>query len=285
MASATPFIIHLRTSIIATIVLGGTLGIVYPLLVYGIAQVCYPAKANGSLVTRGGKVVGSLLIGQNFADPRYFHPRPSAAGNGYDPTSSGGSNFGPLSLKLIKGSTKLPPPPTPPASPPAGAAAAPAAAATLAPAATDAAPAAAPDPIVDVDGITLRVLHYCDDNNIPFEAQRDGNPITRETYSNKDGWDDVKLIQAFNDKDHPLTIRAVNPVPVDAVTASGSGLDPHISWSNAMYQVGRVAMERKIDQRLVMTLVLLSTTGRDLGFLGEPVVNVLTLNLALDALK
>jgi K+-transporting ATPase ATPase C chain len=169
---------------------------IYPLVVWGIVQVVLPDQANGSLVEMKGKVVGSRLLAQNFEGPRYFHPRPSAAGDtGYDGASSGGSNLGPLSQKLV-------------------------------------------------DQVKERVEKYRAENNLP----------------------------------------AGTKVPVDAVTASGSGLDPHISLKNAGLQASRVARARKLSQDQVATLITQHTDGQSWGFLGEAGVNVLQLNLALDAL-
>jgi K+-transporting ATPase ATPase C chain len=286
MATATPLRIHLRIALVATLVLSALLGLGYPLLVYAAAQLLYPAKANGSLVSTGGTVIGSALIGQNFSDAKYFHPRPSAAGNGYDPTQSGGANLGPLSAKFINGTTKQPPPPAPAAGADAAApAAAPAAATAAAPAA---APVSAPAPalVVDFDGIKLRVLHYCDDNDLPYVLLRDGMQVSADPFNPPaTGWDEVKLITAFNDAAHPLTIKATLAIPADAITGSASGLDPHISVANALMQVRRVAKARKLDVAAVAALIARATEGPDLGLLGEAGVNVLRLNLALDARK
>ena len=169
----------------------------YPLVVWGIAQIAFPSQANGSLVEVRGKIVGSGLLAQNFSGPQYFHPRPSAAGDvGYDTTSSGGSNLGPLSQKLI-------------------------------------------------DQVKERVDKYRTENNLP----------------------------------------AATLVPADAVTASGSGLDPHLSVRNAELQAVRVAKARQLSADKINRLIQEVTEGPDLGFLGEPGVNVLRLNLALDALS
>jgi len=179
----------LRIKIFMTILLG----VLYPLAITGISQVLFPRQANGSLVTAGGKVVGSELIGQNFAKPEYFQPRPSAAGNdGFDPTASSGSNYGPTSQKLV---------------------------------------------------------------------------------------DRVKAsIDKFR-KDNP---DYTGPLPADLVTASASGLDPHISPDSAAAQAARVAKARGVSTDQVSQLVTQLTEGPDLGLLGEPRVNVLKLNLALD---
>lgn len=168
-------------------------GLVYPGVVTGLCQVMFRDKANGSLVEVNGKIVGSSLIGQNFAKPGYFHSRPSAAGNdGYDPTASSGSNLGPTSQKLV------------------------------------------------------------DRMKASAEQFRKENP-------------DYK-----------------GSIPADAITASGSGLDPHISIANAQAQTARVATARNLDQARVSALVSSFTEGRDLGFNGEARVNVLKLNMALD---
>jgi K+-transporting ATPase ATPase C chain len=178
-----------------TIVLTVLLGVFYPLVMTGIAQVLFPSQANGSLVRdASGNVVGSALLAQAFNQPQYFHPRPSAAGsNGYDATSSGGSNLGPTNQKLI-------------------------------------------------DTVQSNADAYRQENGLSSDAQ----------------------------------------VPVDAVTASASGLDPDISPANALLQVHRVATARGVTDDQVRNLVNQYTEGRTLFVLGEPRVNVLKLNLALD---
>ena len=187
---------HLNSALRITIVTIVLFGIIYPFVMTGIAQVIFPHQANGSLVTRHGRVVGSEIIGQLWTKPQYFHGRPSAAGkNGYDPTSTGGTNYGPSSKKLID-STK----------------------ATLA-------------------------------------ALRKENPS------------------------------ATVPVPIDLVTSSGSGIDPDISPEGAYYQAPRVAAARHLSLAEVNTLIAKQIKPRTLGFLGEPRVNVLQLNLALDDLR
>jgi potassium-transporting ATPase KdpC subunit len=184
----------LLTAIAMTIALTLLTGIVYPLVIWGIAQVVFPWQSNGSLVVRDGRVVGSALIGQNFAAPRYFHGRPSAAGDkGYDASSSGGSNLGPTNHKLI-------------------------------------------------DGVKAQLHTVLEEN--PGTAARD--------------------------------------VPIDLVTASGSGLDPEISPAAARLQVARVAKARGLSEAAVEDLVRKFTRGRWAGVFGEPRVNVLELNLALD---
>jgi K+-transporting ATPase ATPase C chain len=220
-------------------------GLLYPLAITGIAKVIFPKQANGSLVTVNGKVVGSSLIGQNFSKDEYFHPRPSAAGNGYDATASSGTNLGPTSAKLLRGTTKM----------------------------DD-----KKNEVVDFDGISLRLVHYCLDNDIPYESSA---PL--DQFKNGKGeLDEVKLIKAFNDEKTPLVFKPKLSVPADAVTASASGLDPHISAANAEIQAGRVAKARRTSTDQVKQLIAQSTEGADLGFLGEPRVNVLMLNVALD---
>jgi len=221
-------------------------GLAYPGLITAIAQVVFPDQANGSLVSVNGQVVGSRLIGQNFTKPEYFHPRPSVAGtSGYDPTASGGTNLGPTSAKLFNGTTKL----------------------------DD-----RQREVVDFDGIKDRIVHYCIDNEIPFESSR---PL--DAFRDAQGaLDDVKLIKAFNEQQSPLTFTPKTPIPADAVTSSASGLDPHISPRNAQIQAGRVARARGVPLDQVQVLIAKHTDERTFGFLGEPTVNVLELNLALD---
>src|SRR5579862_7915273 len=220
-------------------------GLLYPAVMTGISEVIFPRQANGSLVTVSGKVVGSSLIGQSFTKPEYFHPRPSAAGNGYDATASSGTNLGPTSAKLLRGTTKM----------------------------DD-----KKNEIVDFDGINLRVVHYCLDNDIPYESTV---PLDRFKDSHGD-LDDVKLIKAFNDDKAPLLFSAKAPIPPDAVTSSASGLDPQISPANAEAQAARVAKARGVSTDQVKQLIPQFTKRADWGFLGEPRVNVLMLNVALD---
>lgn len=183
-----------RPAIVLTLVLCVITGAVYPGVVTGLAQLLFPKQANGSLVTVNGKVVGSALIGQAFTQPWYFHPRPSAAGSGYDATASAGTNKGPTDLKLAD---------------------------TLIAGAVDAA---------------------------------------------------VKDEGAVKGK-----------IPSDMVTTSASGLDPHISPANADLQVARVARARGVSEAQVRAVLAKRIEGRQFGFFGEPRVNVLLLNIALDS--
>src|SRR5207302_8183268 len=205
----------------------------------------FPKQSNGSSIQAGDKVLGSEIIGQTFTKSEYFHPRPSAAGSGYDATSSGGSNLGPTSAKLLHGTTKM----------------------------DD-----KKNEVVDFDGIALRIVHYCVDNDIPYESSV---PLDQFKDSHGD-LDDVKLIKAFNDDKAPLLFSAKAPIPPDAVTASASGLDPHISPANAETQASRVAKARGVSTDQVKQLVPQFTERADWGFLGEPRVNVLLLNVVLD---
>ena len=185
---------QLLPALLAFLALTVLTGVVYPLVVTGIAQVAFPGRADGSLLERDDVVVGSRLIGQNFTEDRYFHPRPSAAGDGYDGAASSASNLGPTNPDLL-------------------------------------------------DAVEERVAAYRELNGLGADEK----------------------------------------VPVDAVTSSGSGLDPHISVANARLQAQRVADARGLSVDEVLVLVDEHEDGRPLGFLGEPGVNVLELNLALDA--
>jgi len=232
----------LRIKLFLTVVLG----IGYPLLMTGISQAVFADKANGSLVKVGDKLVGSEIIGQNFSKPEYFHPRPSSAGSGYDATASSGSNLGPTSAKLLHGTTK-----------------------------TDDKTKAE---VVDFDGLALRVVHYCVENDIPYESS---TPL--DSFKDAKGdLDDVKLIKAFNNDKAPLVFTPKALVPADAVTGSASGLDPNISPANAAAQAARVAKARGTGVDQVNSLVAQHTEHPTLGIFGEPRVNVLKLNLALD---
>lgn len=181
---------NLITAILMTIATTVLLGIAYPLIVTGLSQVMFPEKANGQLIVRNGKTIGSRIIGQAFSGPGYFHSRPSAAGAGYDAANSAGSQFGPTNKKLI-------------------------------------------------DRVTA----------------------------------DVATAQAENPG---------KPVPIDMVTTSASGLDPHITPASADFQLQRVARARGISEDALRSVVGKHTEGRQFGFLGEPRVNVLELNLELD---
>lgn len=220
-------------------------GLLYPAALTGLSQLIFPSQANGSLITVNGKVVGSSLIGQPFSKPEYFHPRPSSAGSGYDAGASSGSNLGPTSAKLISGTTKK----------------------------DDKG-----NEMVEFDGIADRIVHYCVDNGVPYESS-----VSLDRFKDAKGdLDDVKLIKAFNDEKTPLVFTPKAPIPADAVTASASGLDPHISQAAAEPQVSRVAQARGVAPEQIRGLIESNIVGPDLGFLGEPRVNVLTLNIALD---
>ena len=220
-------------------------GLVYPAAMTGIAKTLFPAKATGSLVTQNGKIVGSSLIGQSFIKPGYFHPRPSSAGAGYDATNSNGSQLGPTSAKLLHGTTK-----------------------------TD----DKGKEVVDFDGIEDRIVHYCIENDVPYTSSA---PIAGFEDA-KGNLDDVKLIKAFNDTNAPLVFTPATPIPADAVTGSASGLDPHISPANAALQAARVAKARGTSRDQILSLIAQATDKPALGFVGEPRVNVLLLNISLD---
>jgi K+-transporting ATPase ATPase C chain len=186
--------IEIKNSVIATIVFAIILCGIYPLIVYGAGQLFFPNKANGSLIEgKDRRLVGSELLGQTFSRDKYFHPRPSAAGAGYDAANSSGTNLGPTSKKLM-------------------------------------------------DSVKAAVEQYRKENNLTADVL----------------------------------------VPADAVTSSGSGLDPHISVKNAELQVPRVAKTRGLSEDNVRDLVKQNTDGPQFGILGDPGVNVLKLNLALD---
>lgn len=182
---------NLLIAIWFTLVTTVLFGVAYPLVITGLSQVLFPGRANGQLIQKNGKLVGSRLIGQNFTGPGYFHSRPSAAGTGYDPGASGGSFLGPTNKALME--------------------------------------------------------------RVKADVQKD------------------------------QTENPSQPVPIDLVTASGSGLDPEISPAAAEFQIPRVARERGMSESEVRALVEKHTLGRQFGFLGEPRVRVLELNLELDA--
>ena len=222
------------------------LGVIYPLAMTGISQAIFSDKANGSLIKTSDKVVGSGIIGQSFTRPEYFHPRPSSAGSGYDASSSSGSNLGPTSAKFLHGTTKI----------------------------DD-----KKNEVVDFDGIELRLVDYCIENDIPYESS-----ASLDQFKDASGTlDRVKLIKAFNSDKAPLTFKAKAAIPADAVTGSASGLDPHISPANAEIQATRVAKARGVPTDQIRSLVAQCTEQPTLGFLGEPRVNVVKLNLALDS--
>src|ERR1035437_6659441 len=228
-----------------TLVLTVLTGLLYPAIMTGISELIFPKQANGSLVSLKGNVVGSTLIAQGFTKPEYFHPRPSAAGNGYDATASSGSNLGPTSAKLLHGTTK-----------------------------TD----DKGKEVVDFDGLADRIVHYCVDNDLAYTSS-----VPLDQFKDAQGnLDDVKLIKAFNDTKTPLVFTPKVQLPSDAVTGSASGLDPHISPANADLQIGRVAKARNASPDQVRSLIAQSTERPTLGFIGESRVNVLLLNVSLD---
>jgi potassium-transporting ATPase KdpC subunit len=234
--------IGLRINILLTILAG----ILYPLAITGICQIAFPHRANGSLILQGTSVIGSELIGQGFAKPEYFHPRPSAAGPiGYDASASGGSNLGPTSAKLILGTTML----------------------------DD-----KNNEVVGFDGISLRIVHYCLENSIPYQSS-----LPLDQFKDLQGnLDDAKLIKGFNDDKARLIFTSKAQIPADAVTGSGSGLDPHISPANAAIQAVRIAKARGVSVDTINQLIAQSTEDPTFGLLGDPRVNVLRLNRTLD---
>jgi len=224
------------TAVAVTVALTVLLGVVYPLAVWAVGQTAFRHQANGSFVSLNGKVVGSSLIGQNFIDKdgnpdlRYFQPRPSAAGNGYDAMNSSSSNLGPSNPKLVGQCN----------------------------------PVLKKDdkgnPVVDAKGNAV------DETNADGSPVCDPNSVPQRVLAYRAAYD----------------LAANEPVPVDAVTASGSGLDPQISLANALIQARTVALRRRMTVGAVTALVMSHTEDRQLGFLGEKAVNVLELNLALD---
>ncbi len=202
---------QLRPAIMSVLLITVLTGLIFPAIITVLSQMAFPAQAKGSLIERNGKVVGSTLIGQNFASPKYFHPRPSAAGSGYDAGASSGTNLGPTSSKLLKGIE--------------------------------------------------------DDPKTKADESFAGLPQLAATYRKE------------ND------LESSTRLPADAVTRSASGLDPQISPANAELQAARVAKARGISVETVKQLIAQNTDARQLSVLGEPRVNVLQLNLALDAAK
>lgn len=250
---------QLLTGLLMTIAMIVLVGLVFPLAVTGAAQLIMSNKANGSLVKVNGKVVGSSLIGQNFTDkngnplPQYFQPRPSNAGDGYDSLASGGSNLGPSNAKLI-GNV----------------------------------------PGVNIDTKTNPYATKVDPYCVPVQAtdksgndvtDAQGNPVYEKTANGEYVCDPDTIPQ------RTLAYRSLNglapnvAVPSDAVTASGSGLDPQISLANTRLQAPRVARARNLPLARVQEIINSHTQARQLGFLGEQTVNVLNLNIALDQAK
>jgi K+-transporting ATPase ATPase C chain len=236
---------ELKAGFLMMVVMTVITGFLYPGLITVIAQTLFHDKANGSLIVVNGQVIGSHLIGQNFTKPEYFHPRPSAAGSGYDAAASAGTNLGPTSAKLFNGAIN-----------------------------TD----DKGKESVGFDGLKTRLVHYCVENNLPCESSV---PLDQFKDSNGD-LDDIKLIKAFGDEKSPLVFRATTPIPADAITGSASGLDPDISPANAEIQTARVAQARGASVEQIQAIVAERTIGRTFGILGEPHINVLELNLALD---
>jgi potassium-transporting ATPase KdpC subunit len=240
------FLKELKPAFLMMLVMTVLTGLLYPAIITGITQVLFKDQANGSLIVKDGQVIGSRLIGQSFTKDEYFHPRPSSAGSGYDPTATAGSNLGPTSAKLFNGTTKV--------------------------------DDKTKQEVVDFDGIKTRVVHYCVDNGLPYESS-----IPLEQFKgDKGNLDDVKLIKTFGDDKAPLMFACKTPIPADAVTASASGIDPHISPRNAEIQAERVAKARGASVDQVQAIVAEHIEDRTWGILGEPRVNVLELNLALD---
>jgi len=232
---------YLRTSIFIVVAIAVICGLAFPLVITGVAQVAFPWQAAGSLVEGDGRVVGSELIGQPFTGPEYFHPRPSAAGSGYDAGSSGGTNLGPTNSKLINGIHKRAKTGDSHRFPPTG--------------------GLPPGHVAEIGGCPR------------FSLDADDDP------GSFDGVGDLAAAYRIENG-----LGLVTPLPADAVTRSASGLDPHISLANADLQVGRVAKARGLSEDAVGRVVAECAEGRSLGVLGEPRVNVLRLNLALDRL-
>jgi len=253
---------HLIASLIMLVVVTVAFGFGYPAVVAGLSQLFFRHQANGSLLYAHGKLVGSALLGQEFLDakgnplPQYFQPRPSAAGAGYDGSSSGATNLGPsnpLLIGFVAGVNTVGLNGKPSATNPFAASADPA----CVPLSTAGTPVTSPAPGQKYEKGTGG-SYACDPNTIPERAI---------------------AYRQFNG------LPASATVPVDAVTASGSGLDPDISVQNALDQAPRVARARHLPVAGVIALVHRYTQGREWAFLGEPTVNVLELNLALDGLR
>ena len=250
---------HLVASLLMLLAVTLAFGFAYPLVATGLSQLFFHKQANGSLIYRNGKLAGSALLGQEFTDakgnplPRYFQPRPSNAGTGYDASSSGASNLGP-SNPLLTGFV-----------------------AGVNTVGLDGRPSAA-------NPFATRADPAC----VPTDPR--GNPVTSpapgQKYAKTAGGE--YACDPDTVPERAIAYRQFNglpasaPVPVDAVTASGSGLDPDISVQNALDQAPRVARARHLPASRVIALVHRDTEGRQWGFLGEPVVNVVELNLALD---
>lgn len=267
------------------------LGVAYPALIAAIAQIPGLAnRANGSPLRNGSAIVGSALIGQSFTDPagrpvpRYFQSRPSAAGTGYDPTASGASNLGPENIV-----DKLPDPAR------SGDAGTPSlltqvCARSDAVGKLEGVDGRRPYCTADGVGAVLSVIHQAGPGTpvvkvvsvnqecpaVPFLASYDGVAVSCATYGSDYTSGQIVPVRG------PGTAWPANPVPPDAVTASGSGLDPDISVAYADLQAPRVARARNLPLAAVQALIGRFTTGRTLGFIGEPAVNVLELNMALD---
>jgi len=249
---------HIITSVAAFVALSVLLGVLYPLAVYVIGQVAFKNQADGSLIKVNGTVVGSKLIAEDFVSAKYFFPRPSKTaapgydGNGYDASASAASNLGPSSPTLIGNvpGVNIDTPKNPYATP------------------TD--PTCVPVPATDKDGNAITDKA----GNAVYEKNKDG------TYVCNPGTVAQRVL-AYR-KENGLAANVM--VPVDAVTASFSGLDPDISVANARLQAPRVAHARHMSADSVLAFVSKYTDGRGLGFMGEPGVNVLELNLALDRL-
>jgi len=248
-------------SIVLTVVAGLFLGLVYPLVVTGIGRAAFADRSNGTFVTRNGKVVGSALIGQEFLDdkgnpdPKYFQSRPSAAGNGYDATASGATNLGPSDPKLVGFQPGF--------------------------------------NSVDLDGNASKTNPFATKDDpycVPTDDQGTAvtSPSAGQKYAKAD--DGSYVCYPNTVPERVLAYRQLNglgnnvQVPVDAVTASASGLDPDISVANAQMQADRVAKTRGLPVSAVLALIKRHTNQPQLGFIGEKTVNVLDLNLALDAL-